>query len=71
MRQALTRHKRYSSEQNEPNKSLPSWGWLSRLGKQINKYVVCQVALSDRRTNTAENGYAILDQVVKKASVRR
>lgn len=41
------------------------------MGKQINKYVVCQVALSDRRTNTAENGYSILDQVVKKASVRR
>ena len=41
------------------------------MGRQISKYVVYQVALSDRRTNTAEKGYAVLDQVVKKASVRR
>ena len=61
----------YSSEQKEPSKSLPSWEWLSRLGRQISKYVVNQVALSDRRTNTAEKAYAVLDQVVKKASVRR
>ena len=71
MCQALTRHRGCSSEQKEPRKSLPSWEWLSRWGRQINKYVVCQVALSDRRTDTAEKGCAVLDQGVKKASARR
>lgn len=35
---------------------LPSQEWLSSLGRQINKCIMCRVAVSDLSTNTAGSG---------------
>ena len=60
MCQTLSRHIGYSSEQKD--KVSTFLGVTSQFG-ETNKYIICQMTISDMRTNTAGSGLCCFGEV--------